>query len=297
LAGAKKLSRKSFDFPQTTFKLKPGDGVVMKNYVVAALAAAGLFASVNSAHAITRGGEADAGEHPYVGLMVADDANGNPMWRCSGALISPTIFLTAGHCTFGAAKATIWFEEDVEGGIPGNGYPFGGATSVDGVAHAHPLYDDSAFFMHDLGVVVLDTPVYMAEYGQLPTLGLLDEFENHRGPDYPTMVAVGYGLQEINPVFTTGERIRLKAETRVIGVKGVFGVPNGTSIKLSNNSNTGGTCFGDSGGPEFYRGTRIIGAVTSFGMNGNCAGTGAGYRVDQEDDLDWLYDTFGAAIY
>ncbi len=56
---------------------------------------------------------------------------------------------------------------------------------------------------------------------------------------------------------------------------------------------TGGTCFGDSGGPNFLNDTNIVVAVTSFGLNGNCKGTGWGYRVDQSDDLDWLYSTFG----
>lgn len=265
-------------------------------FIAATVFSCGALMSL-PAQAITAGGEADAGEHPYVGLMVADDANGNPMWRCSGALVSPRLFITAGHCTSGAAKATIWFEEDVESGIPGNGYPFGGATTVDGVPHTHPLFPTGSFALHDLGVIVLDTPVYLAQYAQLPTLGLLDEFANNRGPDYPTMEAVGYGLQETNPVFTEGLRIRLKATMNVLGIKGVFGLPEGISIKVSANNHTGGTCFGDSGGPQFYRETTIIGAVTSFGVNGNCAGSGGGYRLDQQDDLDWLHNTFGAYIY
>lgn len=265
----------------------------MKKYVAALAAVTGLALSIQPAMAITAGGEADAGEHPYVGLMVGD-LNGVPQFRCSGALISPTMFVTAGHCTFGIDKVTIWFEEDVGAGRPGNGYPFGGSTSVDGTPYTHPLYDNNAFFLHDLGVVILDQPVYMASYASLPTLGLLDEFANMRGPDYPTMEAVGYGLQDIQPIVVSN-LVRLKALTDVIGIKGVFGVPDGTSIKLSNNHNTGGTCFGDSGGPEFYRGSNVIGAVTSFGINGNCAGTGGGYRIDQQDDLDFLY-SFGANV-
>ena len=64
------------------------------------------------------------------------------------------------------------------------------------------------------------------------------------------------------------------------------------SLLLSNNHSTGGTCFGDSGGPNFIGTSNVVGGVTSFGLNGNCAGTGGVYRVDQPDDLNWL-KTFG----
>jgi secreted trypsin-like serine protease len=47
-------------------------------------------------------------------------------------------------------------------------------------------------------------------------------------------------------------------------------------------------CFGDSGGPNFPAGTRIVAGVTSFGRNSTCAGTGGVYRVDRADDLDWI---------
>ena len=67
-----------------------------------------LMALALPASAITNGGP-DGDDHPYVGLMVADDVDGNPLWRCSGTLISPTLYLTAGHCTEApAASATIW---------------------------------------------------------------------------------------------------------------------------------------------------------------------------------------------
>jgi len=58
----------------------------------------------------------------------------------------------------------------------------------------------------------------------------------------------------------------------------------------------GGTCFGDSGGPNFIGKSNVVGGVTSFGMNGNCAGTGGVYRVDRSDDLGWLYTRFGSQL-
>ncbi len=53
----------------------------------------------------------------------------------------------------------------------------------------------------------------------------------------------------------------------------------------------GGTCFGDSGGPLFYGGSRsntIVG-VTSFGFTTDlCAGTDFAYRTDQQAIIDWV---------
>jgi hypothetical protein len=257
-----------------------------------------LLVVVASVAAVTNG-EPDDGAHPYVGLMVADDAEGNPLWRCTGTLIAPTVFLTAGHCTEApAARATVWFAEDVDS-TPDYGtefgYPYEG--DVDGTTYTHPAYDPAAFFLYDLGVVVLDEPVNMSEYGALPALGVLDGVQ---GKDKRSaLTAVGYGLQAINPVMVQGDKIRLVAEMDILNTQGVFGVPKGTSVAVSgsgvggDSSDTGGTCFGDSGGPQFLTGSNVVAAVTSFGVNGNCAGTGGGYRVDTADDLDWLYGAFG----
>lgn len=238
-------------------------------------------------------GDLDGGGHPYVGLMVAKNENGEPLWRCSGTLITSTLFLTAGHCTESpAVRATIWFEADVESGIPGNGYPYGGSTSVDGTTHTHPDYDPNAFYLHDLGVVVLDREVTMRTYGALPSKGVLDAMATKRGLQNQTFTAVGYGLQKINPQFVEQLRIRMVAHPRLIQIN--TGFTGDHSILLSNNHSTGGTCFGDSGGPNFIGDSNVVGGVTSFGINGNCAGTGGVYRVDKADNLDWL-STFGVS--
>lgn len=234
-------------------------------------------------------GELDGNGHPYVGLMVAQDADGNPMWRCSGTLLSKTIFLTAGHCTEApAAHIEIWFDADVESGIPENGYPFDG--DVGGTPYTHPQYNPNAFYLFDLGVVVLDKPMKMKTYGVLPEQDVLDQLATQRGTQDVTFTAVGYGLQEINPVFVEAERVRMVAYPHLIQING--GLVGDFSLLLSNNHSTGGTCFGDSGGPNFIGNSNVLGGVTSFGLNGNCAGTGGVYRVDKADDLDWLA-TFG----
>jgi secreted trypsin-like serine protease len=234
-------------------------------------------------------GKLDGNGHPYVGLMVAQDKKGNPLWRCSGTMMSPTVFLTAGHCTEApATQAQIWFAADVESGIPGNGYPLKG--DAGGKTFTHPSYNPNAFFLFDLGVVVLSKPVSMPKYGALPKLDVLSAMATKRGLQNVTFTSVGYGLQQINPVFVQQDRVRMVANPHLIQIDG--GIVGDYSIMLSNNHSTGGTCFGDSGGPNFIGSSNVVGGVTSFGLNGNCAGTGGVYRVDKADDLNWL-KTFG----
>jgi hypothetical protein len=243
-------------------------------------------------------GTLDGDGHPYVGLMVAQDAAGNPLWRCSGTLLSPTLYLTAGHCTEApAAHAEIWFDADVESGIPANGYPFTG--DVGGTTYQHPQYDPDAFVLFDLGVVVLDEPMPMAEYGRLPDLNVLDRMARRRGVQNVNFTSVGYGLQMSFPDAASwkenNERVRMVAHPHLLQIN-TPGFTGDFSILLSNNANTGGTCFGDSGGPNFIGTSNVVGGVTSFGINGNCAGTGGVYRVDRADDLDWLHETFGSHL-
>ena len=74
-------------------------------------------------------------EHPFVGLVVYYDANGEFVWRCSGSLISPTKFVTAGHCSDtgeGAVSARVYFQQDA-------GANYDPATQVDPVS-GYPEY-------------------------------------------------------------------------------------------------------------------------------------------------------------
>ena len=248
-------------------------------------------------------GKLDGNAHPAVVLLLME-VNHEPAFRCSATLLSPTVVLTAGHCTsnFPDSPYTgmrVFTESDVQAGIGiTNNYPNAGPNAVEAVSWAaHPLYETAPFVLHDVGVVVLSAPVNLpaAQYGRLPEVNQFDRLKTRRGQQDVTFTAVGYGLQESFPdpalFLATNTRTRMSATPHLLQIN-VPGFTGSFSMLLSNNHSTGGTCFGDSGGPNFYGSgpteTKIVAAVTSFGINGNCAGTGGVFRMDRQDVLDFV---------
>lgn len=270
----------------------------MKNALAGFLSTFALaFGFALPANAVTDG-SLDGEGHPHVGLLIFD-IGGQPAWRCSGTLLSPTVLLTAGHCTDGATGGRVWFESDVQDRVA-LGYPRGGATSIEfAFIHTHPQYPTAAFFRNDVGVVILASPVYRATYGVLPAVNSLDALKTKRGQKDVTFTSVGYGLQQSFPDAASWKdqalRIRMVATPHLLQIN-VPGFTGDFSLLLSNNTATGGTCFGDSGGPNFLGNSNVVAAVTSFGINGNCAGTGGVYRVDRADDLNWLNSAFATHL-
>jgi len=252
-----------------------------------------LTVSVGIASAVTDG-ELDGDGHPQV-VLILMEVGGEPKYRCSGTLIAPKVVLTAGHCTSNYPDAPytgmrVFTESDVENGK--NNYPYKGPNSVEAKAwFAHPLYEEGPWFAHDVGVVILKKAINLNTYGELPKLNELDVLATQRGLQDMTFTSVGYGLQESFPIAAAWKennvRVRMVAYPRLLQINAP-GFTGDFSLLLSNNANTGGTCFGDSGGPNFLGESNVVAGVTSFGMNGNCAGTGGVFRMDRENVLDFV---------
>jgi len=263
-----------------------------------------IFAVIFAPTLAVTDGTLDGNKHPAVVLLLME-VGGAPAFRCSATLLSPTVVLTAGHCTnnFPGSPYTgmrVFTESDVQAGIgTTNNYPFAGPNSVEAVSWAaHPLYETASFFVHDVGVVILQAPGVVLDskhYGVLPNMDQLDRLKTRRGTKDVTFTAVGYGLQESFPdqatFLATNTRTRFMATPHLLQIN-VPGFTGDFSLLLSNNHSTGGTCFGDSGGPNFLGSgpteTKIVAGVTSFGINGNCAGTGGVFRMDRQNVLDFV---------
>jgi hypothetical protein len=266
--------------------------------IVLAFAMTGLVATPSGA--ITGNFVPDY-EHEYVGLIVFYDETGEFVQRCTGSLISPTVFLTAGHCVTIddetgelAASARIYFQQDagadydpVTDTPATSGYPYtGGVTASTFYAFDYQGITVPAT-NNDVGLVILDEPYELDTYGSLAAPGTLELYGN--GPNARVTVS-GYGVTYVNgnPAATVSYRSRLMVDTWIIGTGGVA---NGINVQLSSapGRGGGGTCFGDSGGPTLLHGTDTIVAVTSFGMSRNvCGGTEFNFRVDTVAVQEWM---------
>jgi hypothetical protein len=162
----------------------------MRTYLlVAAIVLSMLSAAVELSWAITNG-RPDGEDHPYVGAV------NNGVYFCSGAAISPHVFVTAAHCFFEwGDEVEVWVTFHPEPFLP-NGFPNPEATYHEGTWYPHPEFclgcgpGLPGFDTHDVAVVVLDDGVSLPRYAQLPIEGLVDTLP--RGTD---VTLVGYGAQ------------------------------------------------------------------------------------------------------
>jgi hypothetical protein len=248
------------------------------------------------------GGTPDGDRHPAVGLIMFYDATGR--YRCSATLVSPTVVLTAAHCTLGTVGRTLVTFDSVIAEEPPAPFPVAADESAgyteeelaaagyaSGTAHTHPDYSDFTDMdnWNDVGVIVLDEPVTDIAPMPIADQGRLDRIAKSQLRK-TLFRAVGYGTEVRKPESGPQKPTPMSYPLirRYVDMPGQKLTPQ----LLQTNGNeqdpfgTGGTCFGDSGGPVLLDGEIV--AVTSYGYTANCRYLGGYQRVEIPVVGSWL---------
>lgn len=217
-------------------------------------------------------GQPDGNGHPNTGGLVASKAYSDSTWiYCSGTLISPTVFLTAAHCDEGTSRVRVTFDSAYQNGDP----------TFTGTWHADPLYGHANSDPHDIAVVVFDKPIKGIMPAQLPAAGSLSGLSGNQ-----QFTSVGYGAYEVTN--QPGGHRYLYNDVRGVATGTLNSVsPSWLRISMNPATGNGGTCYGDSGGPNFLGTTNIVAATTITG-DAVCRSTNTAYRMDTESARAFL---------
>jgi Trypsin len=233
--------------------------------VIGAIFAALVFAA--PASAITYG-TPDGNGHPEVGALLAPKPYSDGTWEtCSGTLISPTVFLTAAHCDQGVSRVAVTFDSS---------YNAATGTTYWGTWHADPNYNQAQSDPQDVAVVIFDKAVKGITPARLPKAGSLSNLSVGT-----RFTSVGYGAQSVT--IDQGPTFHY-ADIRYVATGGLEALnPSWLRISMNPALGDGGTCYGDSGGPNFLGAgateTNIVAGTTITG-DFMCRATNVDYRMD-----------------
>jgi hypothetical protein len=234
-------------------------------------------------------GVPDGSGHPAVGALYVDfDGSGTitgDELLCSGAYVGRTkdngydAFLTAGHCVefaLGSGITQMYVSFDTLAFDPDG--PTGIIPSV--AFFLDPNFGHDSGNAYDFGIVLLPAgSVVGIQPVQFPKAGFLDAYRHGAAIKSLDVESVGYGdvpiFNEPHGPQVTFAGIRRVVRTNIKGLTKSWVLYNENYVATGG----GGTCFGDSGSPQYIAGTHEVISITSQG-DPLCRATEMNTRLD-----------------
>jgi V8-like Glu-specific endopeptidase len=201
-----------------------------------------------------------------VGILVTE-IDGDIVPVCSGFLVSPTVFVTAGHCVedLGSHSPLVSFQQAPDLTTD--------SDFLTGDAVPNPNFGSSGSFSNDVALVLLDEPVTDLGFARLPGLNRLASVSRRSD-----LTVVGYGANDRHGNMLQFELERTFGEARLVKTEKKF-----AHLRMST-----GICFGDSGGPVLLGESNLAVGVNSFVSNRQCEGNSFAYRLDTAEARAFL---------
>ena len=260
----------------------------MKRFTAFAVAAVVALVVVAWAPAQTGDATADGNSHPNVGALLRKRTDGSLTIVCSGTLVSPRVFLTAGHCsnyllTHGQPDAYVTFDPNFGRDAEHNIF----STQYHGQVIENP--DWHVPYQNDTAIVLLDHPVSGITPAKIAPLHFLDQLKDAHALNDLAYLNVGYGTSEMVVVPTVGPTFPFDG-IRKWTISGYHALDQ-EFIHLDQNihRDLSGTGYGDSGGPTFVdtpNGPVIVSVVSTGDIP--CYSTSVNERVDTENAQNFL---------
>lgn len=251
--------------------------IIVATVLILTLGLAGIAAAITF-------GQPDGDRHPNVGMLIFKNPDdGTLRQHCSGTLIASNVYLTAAHCTNSLAVRGVP-PHDVY--VSFDSVVGENATLHQGTYKTNPNYGHDRADPNDVAVVLLDEEVTGIAPARLPTAGLLDQMKKSGALKDQLFTTVGYGALRDDK---TGGWHSLGGNTaRNYAVQSFLSLqPAWVQLSMNPSTGSGGTCYGDSGGPHFIGDTNIIAAITVTGDRW-CRATDVDYRMDTESARAYL---------
>jgi hypothetical protein len=275
----------------------------MRRILVALVAALGVITFLAPPSGAITHGVPDT-QHPNVGAMIVDvDFDGPgpmPFGRlqlCSGSLLGPGLFLTAGHCTAGLVAlgvpptdVKVSFDADLHHPADGGIYVVDPVNllTVTGFTTHPDFHCNTSTCYNDVGVIAFQGDPGAITPVTLPPLGFLDQQASEGGLRDHVFVNVGYGVN-----FLDRSILSPQATIEYEGVRQMSTSPfrtlTRTHLFLNVNhaaTGQGGTGSADSGSPKFYE--AVPGPLSNLAVAVTTSGDPADKSLSQNQRLDTL---------